>query len=171
MYPRAPDVVFSVPAGAHPRVYRKGPHVRGPCGVQSAYVIIHNIARIPNEGTAIGQRTAYHVPGRTVGQMRKGVQGHAPDHEPRPRIPATPRNRGAHRVRVRQESGIPHPGRTDRNLIRLYQLLDIPQCVELFRKQEPNLNRKTALSLLSLIGAKALYGKDYGPYKGRFPEA
>lgn len=62
------------------------------------------------------------------------------------------------------------PGRTDRNLVRLYQLLDIPQCVELFRKQEPNLNRKTALSLLSLIGAKALYGKDYEPYKGKFPE-
>lgn len=63
------------------------------------------------------------------------------------------------------------PGRTDRNLVRLYQLLDIPQCVELFRKQEPNLNRKTALSLLSLVGAKVLYGKDYEPYKGKFPEA
>lgn len=62
------------------------------------------------------------------------------------------------------------PGRTDKNLVRLYQLLDIPQCVELFRKQEPNLNRKTTLSLLSLIGAKALYGKDYEPYKGKFPE-
>lgn len=62
------------------------------------------------------------------------------------------------------------PGRTDRNLVRLYQLLDIPQCVELFRKQEPNLNRKTALSLLSLVGAKALYGKDYEPYKGKFPK-
>jgi hypothetical protein len=63
------------------------------------------------------------------------------------------------------------PGRTDRNLVRLYQLLDIPQCVELFRKQEPNLNRKTTLSLLSLIGAKVLYGSDYEPYKGKFPEA
>lgn len=57
----------------------------------------------------------------------------------------------------------PADKKPDKNLVALYQSLTIEQCLQLYGQQHDNIDRKTRASILSVIGAKVIYGKDYVP--------
>lgn len=48
-------------------------------------------------------------------------------------------------------------------LVSLYQTLPIEQCVELYKKQHDNIPLVQRRAVLSVIGAKFVYGADYTP--------
>ena len=48
-------------------------------------------------------------------------------------------------------------------LYHLYQSLPLEQCTELYKKQRENLDSYSNNILLAIMGAKAVYGKDYVP--------
>jgi hypothetical protein len=48
-------------------------------------------------------------------------------------------------------------------LVKLYQTLDIDQCVELYLKQKDNLNKAQKTIIKVIIGSKYIYGKSYEP--------
>lgn len=53
-------------------------------------------------------------------------------------------------------------GKVDNTVCKLYKALTLEQCLELYRMQHDNLNKKTRFLLRTIIGAKIIYGANYG---------
>ena len=51
---------------------------------------------------------------------------------------------------------------SDRDILALYDSLPLEHCLELYRRQHNNLNDKTKFALKAMIGAKVVYGENYG---------
>lgn len=49
------------------------------------------------------------------------------------------------------------------SIIALYQSLTMDQCSELYKKQRDNMSITVRRIVLSIIGAKAVYGAEYRP--------
>lgn len=50
----------------------------------------------------------------------------------------------------------------DATVANLFKDLPVENCVEFYRMQHDNLNGKTRYALREIIGAKVIYGEDYG---------
>lgn len=50
----------------------------------------------------------------------------------------------------------------DATVANLFRDLPVENCVEFYRMQHDNLNGKTRYALREIIGAKVIYGEDYG---------
>lgn len=50
----------------------------------------------------------------------------------------------------------------DATVVNLFRELPVENCVEFYRMQHDNLNGKTRYALREIIGAKVIYGEDYG---------
>lgn len=50
----------------------------------------------------------------------------------------------------------------DKSIMELYYALPLEHCLELYRRQHNNLNDKTRFALRAIIGAKVVYGENYG---------
>lgn len=50
----------------------------------------------------------------------------------------------------------------DKSILALYHSLPLEHCLELYRRQHNNLNDKTRFALRAMIGAKVVYGENYG---------
>lgn len=50
----------------------------------------------------------------------------------------------------------------DATVVNLFKELPVENCVEFYRMQHDNLNGKTRYALREIIGAKVIYGEDYG---------
>ena len=50
----------------------------------------------------------------------------------------------------------------DATVVNLFRELPVENCVEFYKMQHDNLNGKTRYALREIIGAKVIYGEDYG---------
>jgi hypothetical protein len=65
------------------------------------------------------------------------------------------------KVDGRRTDDVPNT-KADRTVLALYDSLTLEQCLELYKVQHDNLNRKTRFALRAIIGAKVIYGENYG---------
>lgn len=64
-------------------------------------------------------------------------------------------------VDSRWAEDVPNTG-ADKSILALYDSLPLEHCIELYKRQHDNLNRRTRFALRAMIGAKVVYGENYG---------
>ena len=65
------------------------------------------------------------------------------------------------RMDSKKTDNIPNT-KADKSILALHDSLPWEHCVELYRIQHDNLNRRTRFALRAMIGAKVIYGENYG---------